>query len=185
MSTRRKADPSKFNEFSDEVMSSAFQEKLKNAVAHPDSGDAKYVLNKLLPVLAAAGKHTAFGALERNSSLGEIYSMIRRFRPEFELLTVAFDDVNSPQVFQLTFSQPDNVSFPSTASRDFLSSMEDGIPFSSGEVKIPTNCSALATAVTNNPVASAFMYKRLIYNIVTILIGLKPSNLSDEKRNQK
>ena len=59
MSTYRKADPSKFNEFSEEVMPSVFQEKLKNAVAYPDSRDAKYVLNKFLPVLAAAGKHTA------------------------------------------------------------------------------------------------------------------------------
>ena len=35
------------------------------------------------------------------------------------------------------------------------------------------------------PVASAFMYKRLIYYIVTILIGLKPSNLSDAKNKTK
>ena len=138
------------------------QEKLKIAVAHQDIRDAKYVLNTLLPVLAASGKHTSFGALERNSSLGQIYAMIRKFGLKIELLTVAFDDVSSPQVFQLTFSQPDNIKFPNTASTDFLSSMEDGIPFTSGEVKIPTNWSALATRVTNNPIASAFMYKHLI-----------------------
>jgi hypothetical protein len=130
--------------------------------------------------LSASGKHTSFGALERNSSLGQIYAMIHRFGLEIELLTVAFDDVNSPQVLRLTFSQPDNIKFPNTASTDFLSSMEDGIPFTSGEVKIPTNWSALATAVTNTLVASAFMDKRLVYNIVTMLIGLKPSNLSDK-----
>jgi hypothetical protein len=135
MSTRRKADPSKFNEFSKEVMSSVFQEKLKNAVAYPGGRDAKYILNKLLPVLASAGKHTAFGALEWNSSLGEIYAMICRFGPEFELLTIAFDDVNSPQVFRLTFSQPYNINFPSVASKHFLSSMKYGIPFTSGEEK--------------------------------------------------
>ena len=50
-------------------MCSTFQQKLNNAVAHPDSKDAKYVLNTLLPVLAAAGKHTSFGALEQISSL--------------------------------------------------------------------------------------------------------------------
>ena len=53
------------------------------------------------------------------------------------------------------------------------------------ERKKTTNWSALATAVTNNPVASAFMYKHLIYNIVTILIGLKPSNLCDVKNKSK
>ncbi len=40
-----------------------------------------------------------------------MYEMIRRFGPEFEFLTIAFDDVNSPQVFHLTFSQPDNTNF--------------------------------------------------------------------------
>ena len=63
--------------------------------------------------------------------------------------------------------------------------MEDGTPFTSGKVKIPSNWSALATAVTNHPVTSAFIYKHLIYNIVTILVGLKPSNLSDIKNKSK
>jgi hypothetical protein len=86
MSSRHKADSSKFNEFSEEEMSSVFQEKLKNAVAHQDTRDAKYVFNKLLPVLAASYRNTSFRALERNSSLGQIYAMIRRFGPEIELL---------------------------------------------------------------------------------------------------
>ncbi len=80
-------------------MSNVFQEKLRNAVIQPESKDAKYVVNKNLPVLTTAGKHTSFGTLERNSSLGEMYAMVHRFSPEFDFLTIAFDDVNSPQVF--------------------------------------------------------------------------------------
>ena len=63
--------------------------------------------------------------------------------------------------------------------------MEEGTPFTLGNVKIPTNWSALATAVTKKSVASTFMYKCLIYYIVTILIGLNPSNLSDAKNKLK
>ena len=68
VSSHHKADSSKFNEFLEEVRSNVFQEKLKNAVAHQhqDTRDAKYVLNTLLPVLAAAGQHTSFGALRKN-----------------------------------------------------------------------------------------------------------------------
>jgi len=51
-------------------LSKEFQVKIQNAVAHPESKDAKYVLSKLLPVLTTAGKHTSFGALERNASIG-------------------------------------------------------------------------------------------------------------------
>ena len=63
--------------------------------------------------------------------------------------------------------------------------MQNGTSFASGNVKISTNWSALAKAVTNNPVASAFIYKRLMYNIVTILIGLKPIRLCDTRSKRK
>ena len=56
MSTRRKSDPRAFNELSKEFTSTDFQVKVQNAVAHPDSKDAKYVIKKLLPVLTTAGK---------------------------------------------------------------------------------------------------------------------------------
>ena len=39
------------------IMSNTFQEKLRNAVACPESKDAKYVLNKLLPVLTHPLEH--------------------------------------------------------------------------------------------------------------------------------
>ena len=40
MSTHRRADPTKFDKFSEEIMSNVIQEKLRNAVAHPKSKDA-------------------------------------------------------------------------------------------------------------------------------------------------
>ena len=185
MSTRRKGDPTAFDKLSKEFTSTDFQVKMQNAVAHPDGKDVKYVIKKLLPVLTTAGKNTSFWALERNAALGETYAMIRHFGPQFEFLTIAIDDVSNPQVFRLTFSQPDNVNFPSVAPEDFLSAMQHGTSFTSGNVRIPTSWSALATAVTNNPVASSFIYKRLMYNIVTILIGLKPTRLSDARSERK
>ncbi len=40
MSTYSRADPTKFDKFLDEIMSNVFQEKLRNAAAHPESKDA-------------------------------------------------------------------------------------------------------------------------------------------------
>ncbi len=40
MSTHRRADPTKFDKFSEEMMSNVFQEKLRNVVVHPESKDA-------------------------------------------------------------------------------------------------------------------------------------------------
>ena len=93
--------------------------------------------------------------------------MIRRYGPQFQFLSCAFDDVHNPHSFRLTFRQPDNSDFPSTASKAFLDAMKSGTSFTSGTVRIPSNWSALAAAATSNPIAVAFMYKRLIYNIAT------------------
>ena len=178
MSAKASKDPKAFAEFIETFSSAEFQTKLQSAVANPNGKDAKYVLNKILPVLTSAGKHTSFGAVERNSSTGDLLAMIRRFGPQFQFLSCAFDDVHNPHSFRLTFRQPNNSDFPSTAPDAFLKAMKMGTSFQSGTVRIPTNWSALAAAVTGNPVAVAFMYKRLIYNIATILIGLKPSTIS-------
>ena len=165
MSTRRKADPKAFDKFATEFMSDKFQAMVQNAVADPNSKDLKYVCKKLQPILAQAGKNTVFGPMERNSSLGEQYAMIRRLGPQFVFLTITFDDVSCPSVFRLTFSKlMDNLNWPCIAPQEFLTAMENRTPFATGNVTIPTNWSALAKAVTNNPVASAFFYKRLIYN---------------------
>ena len=47
-----------------------------------------------------------FWNIQRNSYLGEMYAIMCRFDPDFEFLTMGFDDVNSPQVFHLSFIQP-------------------------------------------------------------------------------
>ena len=85
---------------------------MKNEVAHPESKDAKYVLKKLLPILNTSEKHTLFGNLERNTSLGETYARICRFGPQFEFLTIDTDNVRNPHIFRLVFSQPGNIKFP-------------------------------------------------------------------------
>ena len=111
--------------------------------------------------------------------------MMRRFGSPIGFVTVSIDDVSNPHVFHLTFSQQDNENFPTIASETFLNCMEQGNTFAEGKVKIPLNWSTLAKAVISNPVASVFIYKRLLYYIIRILIGLKPAKLSDERSKFK
>jgi hypothetical protein len=185
MAGRHRANPMAFEELSKEIASAEFHTKVQNAVADPRCKDAKYILRKLTPILTTAGKGSTFGALEKNMSLGETFAMIRRFGPHFVFLTIAFDDVNNPHTFRLTMRQPSNDSFPSVASKEFLNCMKDGRIFSEGNVKIPTNWSSLAKSLTENPVAAAFMYKRMLYYVMTILIGLQPAKLSDQRGQAK
>lgn len=71
MSTHHKADPTKLDKITEEIMLNVFQEKLRHTVVNPESKDATCVINTLPPVLTTVGKHTSFGTLERDSSLGE------------------------------------------------------------------------------------------------------------------
>ena len=99
MNAKVKGDSNAFEHFVTLFSSSNFQERLQNDVANPEGKDAKYVLNKLLPVLTTAGNHTTFGSLERNSAAGEMLAMIHCYGPIFCFLTVALDDVNNPHTF--------------------------------------------------------------------------------------
>ena len=84
-------------------MSKEFQAKLKRAVQNPSGCDAKSVLRHLVPIMKSVGKNTSFGALERHVAGGDILAMGRRYGAASLFLTVAVDDVNSPNVFRLTF----------------------------------------------------------------------------------
>ena len=179
MHAKWKTDPKKFEEFSKTFLSKEFQTKLKSAVANPDGKTAKSVLRIITPILKTAGKKTLFGALERHAAAGDILAMGRRFGPASNFLTVAVDDVNSPTVFRLTFRSTNNVDWPALAPENFLEAMREGSTIT-GHGDIPIDCSwpSLAAAATQNPVAVAVVYKKLVYDIMSILVGLRPSTTS-------
>ena len=184
MATKRNADPKAFENWSKEIMSASFQTKIQNAVADPDSKDAKYVVQKLYPMLKTTGKRTPLGPMEMASSTGENYALMRRFGPGSHFITINPDDVNDPLVFRLTFTQNNNNNeFPCVMPSNVLTAIQNGKPFAMGNVAIPTNWSALARKTTANPVAAAVVYKHLIYSIVRILIGLNPTKLSGTSKH--
>ena len=187
MSAKIRQDPKSFAEFTTKFCSSDFQDKLKMAVASPDGPEAKAVLKDLIPVLTCGGKRTVFGALERRSAAGQILAMARKHGPASNFLTISVDDVNSPGVFRMSFRSKDNLSFPSTCPDELLNAMEYGTKFtdasqSEGDhqetITIPCSWSDLATKATNNPVAVALHYKKVVHDLMTILVGIRPGTTS-------
>jgi len=207
MHAKVKRDPKAFAQFVNSFMKSDFQEKLKESVANPTGKVAKQVLRKIIPVLKSGGKKSAFSALDRHAAAGEILAMGRRFAAAPTFLTVgessfsnvfcldvlpssiklnvcyittpAVDDVNSPTVFRLSFRSTSNLDWPALAPNTFFDALEDGSDYI-GSGNIPINCSwpSLASAATENPVAVAMAYKKIVYDIMTILVGLRPANTS-------
>ena len=94
MHAKASSDPKEFDIFANEFASEEFHAKLKAATRNPEGSDAKYVLNKVTPLMSFAGRKSAFGALERNQSAGEILALGRRFGNAPAFLTFGTDIVS-------------------------------------------------------------------------------------------
>ena len=97
------------------------------------------------------------------------------------------DDVNSPTVFRLSFRSTTNLDWPALAPNTFFDALEDGSDYiGSGNIQINCSWPSLASAATENPVAVALAYKKIVYDIMTILVGVRPANTSGNgNRNVK
>jgi hypothetical protein len=200
MHAKVKQNPKSFEQFTRTFMEKDFQTKLQSAVANPEGKDGKYILNKLVPMLASGGRNTVFGALERRSAAGEILAMGRKYGAASNFLTVSIDDVQSPHVFRMGFRSCNNINFPSHCPDSLLNAMELSNDFHTkgnccihgndcighGEVRIPCSWPALAEKATENPVSVALHYKRVVHDLMTILVGIKPGTTSgDNNRSLK
>jgi hypothetical protein len=172
-----------FKNFVSEYMSPEFQAKLRRAVQKPHSEDGKYVLKRVMPILTSGGRQTVFGAVERYNSKAEILALARRFGPAPAFLTFAIDDVNHPTAIRLALRSSSNSIFPSTVSTEAHEAMKQGFRFEEeGDIQIPTGWCERAKVLVQNPVGAALVYKKLVHDVLTILVGRKPSNCSGDNR---
>ena len=100
-------------------------------------------------------------------------------------MTISPDDINNPTSLRFAMRNFDNETFPSLASSDFFEALQrgdcafmprsiDGMPVP-GRVAIPIAYRNRVKVASHNPVAVALEYQAMIENILTILIGCKPS----------
>ena len=110
------SDPREFEKFANEFSTDEFQVKVKAAAKNPDGPDAKYILHKLTPLLTSGGKKSAYGAMDKNRSAGEILAMGRRFgsAPSFD--TFGIDDINHPNSIRFALPSSSNHDFPAVVS---------------------------------------------------------------------
>ena len=116
-------------------------------------------------------------------------------------LTISVDDCNSPGVLRMAFRNTDNINFPAHSPDSLLEAMEKGTVYSTnadqdqmvgddcigcGEVNIDCSWSSLAKAATDNPVSVALHYKKVIHDVLSILVGIRPGTTSgNNNRNLK
>ena len=175
------SNPRGFEQFAKEFQTEEFQAKLRDAISNPNGRSAKYALDKLVPVLTYAGRKSVFGALERNESAGQILALGRRFGCASAFLTFGIDDVNHPNAIRFAVPSSNNRDFPAVVSSASQAEMKRGIRLRDGdEGYIPFHWSERFKTMIDNPVGAAIAYKQVVHDIMSILIGIKPSNYSGD-----
>ena len=169
-------NPSEFAKFAEDYMSESFQQKLKEAVKDPHGKIAKQVMKKIEPILTGGGKRTTYGALARTDTGGKIMAMRRRRGCAPAFLTFAIDDVNHPTAIRMAMSSSSNSDFPAVVSGGHHEAMKHGFKcyFGEDEISIPASYSARLQALVNNPVGAACVYKQLVIDVLSILVGKRP-----------
>ena len=188
MHAKVSSDPIEFEKVAKEFASEKFQARLRAAVKDPDGPDAKYVLNRLVPYMTFGGRKSVFGALERNQTAGEILAMIRHQGCGHSFLTFGIDDINHPNSIRFALPSSNNSTFPAVVSSASQVEMERGIKLMEGEgsIPIPQSYKERTKLMNNNPVGAAMSFKNMVHDIMSILVGIKPSNHSgDNNRTTK
>jgi len=178
MHAKRTNKENEFAKFTEEFMSESFQEMLKEAVKYPHGKIGKKVLKKIEPILTGGGKRTTFGALARADTGGKIMAMRRRYGCAPAFLTFAIDDVNHPTSMRMAMSSSSNTDFPAAVSGGHHEAMKHGFKYNCGEgnVSIPASYSARLRALVENPVGAACVYKELVIDVLSILVGKAPGS---------
>ena len=177
------SDRDGFELFATEFSTEEFQAKLKAAVKSPSGVEAKYILNKLTPLLTYAGRKCVFGALERNESAGQILAMGRRHGCAPAFLTFGIDDVNHPNAIRFALRSLNNGDFPASVSHASQVELKQGLRLEDageGVVKIPFGYSERLRHMVENPVGAALVYRQVVHDIMAILVGTKASNYSGD-----
>ena len=92
--------------------------------------------------------------------------------------TIAPDDINSLDMFCVTFRSNSNEDFPAKMSdklhNDHITNCSI---LSEGEIRIPATITVKAKCVVNNPFAATNGFRRDLIALLTAMLQLQPSNL--------
>lgn len=173
-----------FEQFADEFCSEEFQAKLMDATKNPKGRAAKYVLDKLVPLLSYAGRKSHFGALERNQSAGEILALGRFFGCASAFLTFGIDDVNHPTAIRFALRSKNNHDFPSAMSNASNNEIKNGIRLKDcgeGIIELPRGYIERLKLMISNPVGAAIAYKQVVRDVMDILFGKRVRDDEEEE----
>ena len=168
-----------FDRYVEIVKSDKFKKLLCKAIEKPNSKAPKRVMKIITPILNISGCEVPYGPSERSLTITNICAMSSKLGPASTFLTIAPNMENNPTALRLTMRSINNTHCPTNLQNDeaFFEAMENSREFrdASLDISIPLSYRERLSEITDNPVASALAYKRLVENVLTICLGLPPN----------
>ena len=172
--------------FGELIKDQEFLITLEIAKSNPEGREAKDLLSKVLPILQFAGQKSTFGAFEKQRSIKKIYQISRRYGSPYLFLTMSFDDINNPSAIRMALKSKNNTSFPAINDPEFLQKLiQNNNTNDFGTIAIPTTYSARTQLATDNPIEYVLEFKILLCDVLYILLGMKPDNISSYETSKK
>ena len=128
-----------------------FGNKLQSAILHPNSREAKALLQKVMPNVSLIAAKVPFGVAERHNSLYKLYAMIQRYGLPTWFLSFAQKENDSPLCIRISCART-NV----TLHEIQMMSKEE------------------RTRITSkNPVAAAIYFEKILNAVLDHLLGIR------------
>jgi hypothetical protein len=169
-------------EFVELASSPDFLRELEEAAANPNSRAARRIMRVVLPLVAACGRPSPWGAMERSGCIGQMLAMARRYGPPGLFLTMAPDDVHNPLGYRLTIGHGGNGEFPAIPDEllKVLRGESDRGLHEFDPLFDPTSNQEdhLQAQAARNPASTSMMFNRLMRAVLKVLVGIPVSDES-------
>ena len=170
VAARIKTSPDSFAQFANWVTDPEFLPRLSEASSNPERPESVSLLKQLLPHISVTGAKAPYTAAQRKAAMSHLYAMVYHFGVPSVFFTFAPDDVHGVLNLRMTLPQNNNFAFPSDGA-GLLAALQEGADVFHGT---PISDRALAALLAAGPIAAAEIYRQLVDNIFTNLLGTPP-----------
>ena len=157
--------------FNELVNDPAFTGRINDAVAHPESNDAKQLCATVMDITRITGSNVKYSAMERRGEVAKMLSMMYYAGPFSFFVTIAPADLESRLIIRLS-KQRSNDRHP--LQTDVCTEDEDILL----TTELLPSLAHRRTLLAKNPVAAAIIYKMQIECMLEHLVGLQASHLT-------
>ena len=157
--------------FDELVNDEAFTDRINEAIAHPESDDAKKLCSMVMDITRITGSKVKYSEMERRGELSKMLSMMYYAGPFSFFITIAPSDLESRLIIRLS-KRRSNERHPQQAN---LCMEDEDILFTTGSLP---SLAQRRSLLAKNPVAAAIVYRKQIECMLEHLVGLQASHVT-------